>query len=58
MENDESMSVVEDEVFDEDDYDRMEEDALAAEADSEISIVYQKEVLVKLCQINQEGKRG
>ena len=38
MENDESMSVVEDEVFDEDDYDRMEEDALAAEADREETI--------------------
>lgn len=32
------MSVVEDEVFDEDDYDRMEEDALAAEADREETI--------------------
>ena len=38
VENDESMSVVEDEVFDEDDYDRMEEDALAAEADREETI--------------------
>ena len=38
VEDDVPMSVVEDEVFDEDDYDRMEEDELAEEADTEEAI--------------------
>ena len=38
MEDDVPMSVVEDEIFDEDDYDRVEEDELAKEVDTEEAV--------------------